>query len=300
MKNDELLHKWINNTISEKELELFKARPEYNSLVNLYKQTEHLSVPKIDTESMLSSILQTDQKTQTLAAPAEESKKTIIPMWAKIAVAACLLLVAGNFLFNNSVPINIQNSGMANLEEQLPNGSMVTLYPKSVIEYDESTWGNKREVKMEGKAKFKVVKGNPFVVNSSKGNVEVLGTEFLVDIQEDHFSVNCFEGKVQVSSSITNASSNLLKEESFIVYDYGASILRKQNATSLKTIDLKMVLAEIENVFNITIDSQSIDTNQTLTSSFKHDNLENALKTITIPLKLDYEIDGTSVSIKNS
>lgn len=30
MTNDELLQKWVNNTISDTELNIFKTRPEYN------------------------------------------------------------------------------------------------------------------------------------------------------------------------------------------------------------------------------------------------------------------------------
>ena len=52
MTNDKLFHKWVNNTISEDELKIFKLRPEYDGLVDLYRQTENLSGPDIDTEKM--------------------------------------------------------------------------------------------------------------------------------------------------------------------------------------------------------------------------------------------------------
>ena len=42
MINDEQLHKWVNGELSEEELIAFKLRPEYDSLVELYKNTSSI------------------------------------------------------------------------------------------------------------------------------------------------------------------------------------------------------------------------------------------------------------------
>ena len=51
MINDEQLHKWVNGNLTNEELEVFKLRPEYDSLVELYENTEGLSVPNFDEEN---------------------------------------------------------------------------------------------------------------------------------------------------------------------------------------------------------------------------------------------------------
>ena len=57
MVNDEILHKWINEELTEEELQSFKLRPEYDSLVSLYKNTEGLAAPTFNGGVMLSEIL---------------------------------------------------------------------------------------------------------------------------------------------------------------------------------------------------------------------------------------------------
>lgn len=293
MTNDELLHKWVNNTISEQELQLFKTRPEYDSLVNLYKHTEDLSAPSIDTEDMLQSILATDNKEALV-----EKKSTKISLWPKIAIAASMVLVAAFFLLNNSTT-TYTNTSSEQLAETLPGGSKVILHPNSKIDFDQAKWTDKRKINLQGTAFFDITKGKSCTVHSSKGIVEVLGTQFLVDNKTDSFEVTCSEGKVKVTAKSSIANATLIENESFVIYDNGKSILRQQKLTKVKNIDLEKVLKEIELVFGVSIKNEGVDLTQSLTTGFQHNNLENAIKTVSMALKLDYEIEGNLITIKN-
>lgn len=291
MINDELLHKWVNQTISEDELKIFKARPEYESLVKLYQQTESLSTPNIDTDTMLQNILQQDKPTFDLS----QSKKSNINLWTKLAAAATILLICSIFLFPRKT--TIENYQWATIEETLPDGSSFILYTDSKIKYQKSSWSKSRSIELDGKAFFKVTKGTKFEVNSQKGKVEVLGTEFLID-NNNGYHVYCSEGKVKVSSKLSNENAIISADESFSILQ-NASILRKNETTKTKNLDLESIIKEIEDVFNVTFEIKDIDLSQRLTSGFQHDNLENAIKTISLPLNLNYKINGNRITLNN-
>lgn len=298
MTNDELLHKWVEKTITAKELEIFKTRPEYDSLVKLYEQTENLATPKIDSDAMLQSVFDKAQKSETTSSPTIERKITRRSLWPVIGIAASLLLLAGFFLLNDSSTI-IENNNSSQMAEALPGGSNVTLYANSDIKFNSKKWDSERAITMKGKAFFDVVKGEKFTVTSDKGRVEVLGTQFLVDNKETYYEVSCTEGKVKVTSLVSSAKAILVAGDSFIVFDNGSSILRQQEQTKVKNISLEKVLEEVKSVFDISINNTNIDLGQKLTTGFQNDNIENAIKTICMALKLDYEIEAKTVTLKN-
>ena len=59
MKNDELLHKWVNGELTAAEEAKFRQRPEYASLERLRQQMERMQAPDLRGEEMLETILQT-------------------------------------------------------------------------------------------------------------------------------------------------------------------------------------------------------------------------------------------------
>lgn len=295
MTNDELLHKWVENTISDSELQLFKARPEYDSLVKLYENTENLATPAIDTEEILQSILSSDSESKQVPV---SNKTTKFRLWPSIALAASVVLIAAYFLFNNATT-TFENSTNQQLAKSLPGGSKVTLYANSKIDFDESNWSNARSINLKGKAFFDVETGSTFTVNCTKGLVQVLGTQFLVDNKKESFEVNCSEGKVKVSSNSSAANAILIENESVEIFDQGGSILRQQKLTKVKNISLEKVIEELETIFTTKVNNTNVDLNQRITTGFENDNLENAIKTISEALMLDYEKQGKTFIIKN-
>lgn len=83
----------------------------------------------------------------------------------------------------------------------LPDGTNVWLSSKTSLSYPSSFTGPNREVLLDGEGYFEVVKSEkPFIVKTSKYNVEVLGTVFNVEAysNSDRFVTNLYEGKVKI------------------------------------------------------------------------------------------------------
>ena len=296
MINDELLHKWVNNTISESELEVFKTRPEYESLVKLYEQTESLTGPELDSETMLATILATDKASTTNQYNKTTGKSKLIPLWMKLTAAASILLIAGLFLLSPKDNM-ITLQGKEGFAEVLPDGTRIEINASSTITYDKEKFKKERTVSMTGIALFEVEKGSPFKVNSNNGNIEVLGTSFLVSDIEEIFQVYCNHGKVKVQSKYSKGEATLEANEFFTTYKQGGSVLIKKNFTKLKNIPLHTAIREIENRFDVKIELKNIDKEQIITSGFQYDVAENAIKTITMPLNLKSERQGNTFII---
>ncbi|WP_339739781.1 FecR family protein [uncultured Sunxiuqinia sp.] len=103
-----------------------------------------------------------------------------------IPVAASLILIfLLHVLFATST---IQNDSQEVQTLRLPDLSRVVLSQNSAASYPKYWW--KREVKLTGEAYFEVEKGNKFTVETKNGQVEVLGTRFLVSEQDNQLTVN--------------------------------------------------------------------------------------------------------------
>src|SRR5690606_36229691 len=85
----------------------------------------------------------------------------------------------------------------------LPDGTKVWLNADSKLYYPRAFSGNTRTVQMEGEAYFEVAKDEqkPFIVQTNRQKVEVLGTHFNVNAysEEPISAVSLLEGKVKVS-----------------------------------------------------------------------------------------------------
>ena len=103
-------------------------------------------------------------------------------------------------LANESLHEEINNTNFSR-EIRLSDNSIVTLFPKSSIQYTEKFNGNKREVFMTGKAFFNVSHDakRPFFVYTNEIVTKVLGTKFLVSVNSNNVNVSVQSGKVAVT-----------------------------------------------------------------------------------------------------
>ncbi len=116
------------------------------------------------------------------------------------AMAASFLLIValGSFLrfYSTTVEVSVGTHQLADL----PDGSTVELNAGSTLSYYPYWWRFKRIVTLEGEAFFDVQKGQKFVVRSSQGKTQVLGTSFNILARGDRYRVTCLSGSVRVSS----------------------------------------------------------------------------------------------------
>jgi ferric-dicitrate binding protein FerR (iron transport regulator) len=67
------------------------------------------------------------------------------------------------------------------------------------------------------------------------------------------------------------------------------------NESSFKSIPLNYVLDELQRQYNIKITTENINTSQLFSGSFSNENLELALKSISVPLQIKFNLDGNKV-----
>ncbi len=123
-------------------------------------------------------------------------------LW-KVAAAIVILAVSAAVMFYyfskpGTVALTADNG---NIEQVLPDGSVITLALGSTIEYPEK-FTDTREVKLTGEAYFTVThdKTKPFIVAGENARVEVLGTTFNVNTNAGNatMSVVLTSGKVSL------------------------------------------------------------------------------------------------------
>lgn len=304
MINDEQLHKWVNGELSEEELIAFKLRPEYDSLVELYKNTEHLTVPEFDENKVLNNVLSTEKLT-----PVSRNRRFILSSWVKYGVAASVLLLAA-WLFwpsSNIVEYNLANG--EKLEELLPDGSSFILNADSKLTFNPSDWNKSRTLQLEGEAFFKVKKGSKFSVNTPNGAVSVLGTQFNVNARGNTLVVKCESGRVGVENKDGKSVGELEANDALhiksdgTVENWKTAENESSNWTrgifSFKEVALSEVLAEMERQFDVEINDQDINTNMEVVTSFTKGDINIALKTILTPFGISYEIiDNRKIILK--
>ena len=85
--------------------------------------------------------------------------------------------------------------------------------------------GNKREITLDGEAYFEVThnEDKPFVVQTNKCNVEVLGTKFNVEAYSDSedFCTSLMEGSVRVSDKRNPSETVLLSPNHMVSLENG-------------------------------------------------------------------------------
>lgn len=225
-----------------------------------------------------------------------------------VAVAAAIGLL---FYF---IPITLDTSLetyraeiASTVTEAFPDGSAVTLNPGSEVTFDGKNWEQNRKVKLRGLAFFKVRKGSTFVVETEKGSITVLGTSFSVDARDQRFEVICKTGKVSVKS---NSGEEVVLESGGVATSVLDKLLvqtRPEGAVGLVSwldgnftfsdISFAEVIKEIENQFPVRVHMDQEFYKMKYTGYFKNDNLNDALFSITWPLKLKYSIKGSDVFI---
>ena len=63
-----------------------------------------------------------------------------------------------------------------------------------------------------------------------------------------------------------------------------------KNKSYFQRVPLAEVFSELERQYNVTLSSENIDTEQLFTGGFVHNDLDTALRTISEPLDLKYQI----------
>lgn len=289
MERKELIQKWLDNELSPQEFEAFKKFEDYKELVTLSNNLTRFKAPEYNVEEGLNTALQYINSSKT-----KNRSKT---NWLRpvLRIAAILAISFSVYYYTTTLDTNITTLAAQKTTIELPDASNVLLNAKSKLAYNKSRWNKHRDVTLEGEAFFKVAKGATFSVKTKNGVVTVLGTEFNVNHRDNYFEVICYEGSVKVTH---NNNIVILKPgDSFLKID--GKLIAKEKETSLipswinnesyfKSMPFEYVIGEFERQYNVSINPQNIDIKQLFTGSFSHNDIELALKSITLPLNVRY------------
>lgn len=295
MINDDILHKWINNTISESELETFKKRPEYQELVALYKSTDNIEGPKLEKDKVLQNILSAPKEKNIQ----KKDKVFKIPTWTKLLVAACFIGIVGYLMIPQDPMVNYSLAENQTVTKRLPDNSTFKLFENSSITYNKNDWKIERNIKLKGSAYFEVEKGSDFTVETERGFVKVLGTKFTVAEKNSSLSVVCDEGKVSVSSLDKKYKEIIEANESCEIFLTGKSITDKTDLVKMKNVSLEEVLDQISKNYEIIFETGNTNLSMTLNCSFPKNNLQNALKIALGSANINYEQINETVKFIN-
>ncbi|RHR56962.1 FecR domain-containing protein [Parabacteroides sp. AF17-28] len=229
----------------------------------------------------------------------------------KIAAVFAITIACGTYYYTSEIQkigqtmntITVPSGQRVNLT--LPDGTNVWLNARSELRYPAVFTGDKREIILDGEGYFEVTHNveKPFIVQTSKCNVEVLGTKFNVEAYSDSedFCTSLMEGSVRVSST-KNPSMNLVltpnHQASLVDGQLQAKLISdfdlfrwKEGLICFKNMDFKQLMARFEKCYGIRIiiENQQVG-DYVCSGKFRiSDGIDNALRILQRDAKYTFE-----------
>ncbi|WP_350286874.1 FecR domain-containing protein [uncultured Croceitalea sp.] len=301
MEKDYLIQKWLADELTSEEQKAFESLEDAAFLKGIVADAKHFKASGF-----------------SKAKPYGEFKKALdaqnTPVrklnWVRPLMRIASVLIVGLaayyfFFYENLTHVETQFGQKTTVG--LPDGSVVSVNALSEVAFDEKGWKDDRTIALEGEAFFDVAKGKKFVVNTPSGEVAVLGTEFNVKQRGGYFEVKCFEGTVRVTKegleTILDQGDNVrwsngIREEGKNTYSVPQWT---KDVSDFQRVTVSQVFSELERQYGVKVTLEKMDGQRLFTGGFVHDNLDNALKSITVPLNLDYVIlENEKVRVKPS
>lgn len=297
MDKDYLLEKWLNGNLTDTEKVAFSKLDD--ALYNQYiiDVAQHFKVSDFSEVKDFNTFKKHYNNIQ---------KSPVKSIWLQplLKIASIIIIGLGlyfAFFFNQFTQIETLANEKTTIE--LPDNSKVELNALTQIQFNEKNWEEKRVLKLDGEAYFKVAKGSVFDVVTNDGIVTVVGTEFNVKQRKYYFEVKCFEGVVKVKSD--TIIRQLLAGDIFKISNGKFTESKTTSAfpewtrdiSSFEAVPFREIIAELERQYNIKVEYKGIDINRLFTGGFTHNELENALISITQPMDLTFELRSNLVII---
>lgn len=203
-------------------------------------------------------------------------------------------------------------------EIELADGTNIYLNSGTTIEYPSNfNNSNYRNINMVGEAYFSVEsnKQKPFIVNTNKLNIRVLGTQFNVSAypEEANISTVLVEGKVGLydQKTFNKTSATILKpgfkgsyhqqNKTFEVKKVDTRIYTswKNGILIFRNIPFKNILKRLERNYNVTISNHNkILETEYFNASFDMDEqIEDILKTFQKSFDFKFQIKNNQITI---
>lgn len=234
------------------------------------------------------------------------------------AAAAVALLMVSVF----SLVYVLQNTSSPNLEAValkgemknivLPDGTKVKLAPDSKISYP-ATFGNLREVSLEGLAYFDVTKNpdKPFVVETDNSLTKVLGTSFAIEAypESEKEMIAVTSGKVSFGDLEGDSQLLLTKDQAAVLSSKNGRVVQMDNlhnellawtdsTIAFRKTKVSKVFKTFERYYNVTFDVRDKAILEfSFSADVKDKTLEEALEQMKGVFNFSYKINGDKVII---
>ncbi len=289
--------RWLSGELTAQEIEALKASGEWEELQSIINAVDELALPAYDKDAAYAKLKRK---------PNAQPKVRRLNFRTVGAIAASLLLLLGILWFLQQQTTEVSAGIAETLDYELPDKSTVKLNDGSSIIYKKSKWSDERTIELTGEAMFEVEKGQPFKVITPNGTVEVLGTSFNVRSWGSNLFVECYTGKVKVTST----SHGLILTPGKSVNTINGQMQNAQDFSHEKPLwstgisrfyneDINTIFEELERQFNIEV--KMIDqVNNRLSGKFNHQSLEEALLQICGSAGLFYDISDDKKNVEIS
>lgn len=186
----------------------------------------------------------------------------------------------------------------------LSDGTNVWLNARTKLQYPASFSKGKRQVILDGEAYFDVAKNTkqPFIVETNKCNLEVLGTQFNVEAysDKDDFEATLMEGSVRVSSTTNPEEQLTLTPDNKVYLQNGKLMVAhvddynpyrwKEGLICFKNEPFASIMQEFEKYYGIKIEIRYDATEGALFSGkFRQtDGIDYALRVLQRDIRFTY------------
>lgn len=296
MENEELLKKWLDNSLSKEDRAIFEQTDDYRFVQRLSNALRQFKSPRYN---QLEELEKFNYKKNLLSSESERSWY----FWLK--AAAVVIIMFGLFWYFYPVQHQSREYIAKNqLLVTLPDSSFAKLNKGSKLTFDPSKWNGVRRAYLDGEGYFVAKPGETFDIISKTGKVSVIGTSFNIIDRENFFEVTCYRGRVKVATK--QGSVVLEANQSYRVVDNSGEFLNVKlsrvpnwinGESSFDNVPLGLVLKELERQYLVTVDTGIVNTNVRFSGKFTHSDLNLALKSITLPMNIGFEVVDSQVRL---
>ncbi len=248
-----------------------------------------------------------------------ESVKPVRRLWIRevLKVAAIVAIVlTGTYFWNQNKQVRLPDALQTihvpagqRAELLLVDGTRVWLNAQTTFTFPAGFTSETRQVKLDGEGYFQVAKDatKPFIVETDKYNIRVLGTEFDVKSYsaEATFETSLLEGSVEVFSPVTGGSVILEPNTQVVLVDgelkktaIGESdpFQWREGVISFWDESVKEMFEKLELYYGVKIKVSNTDIlNNRFTGKFRtRDGIEHVLKVLQLNMKFVYTKDNES------
>jgi ferric-dicitrate binding protein FerR (iron transport regulator) len=284
--NEMYLAEWLAGKISDDQLKSLVSEADFEAYLKLRTALKGLEISPPDLTENFAAI-------QQKIVHKKHEQPSVFTIWRFASMAASVLVFFG--LYHFFVAQNTITTDFGQQEKiVLADDSKVALNAKSSLSFG-NLFQYKRTLQLTGEAFFEVEKGSHFTVETSQGEVHVLGTKFNVNALDDFFEVKCFEGKVRVVQK--NSVSILTQGESVRFYNDTTENWAEPETpepswisgeSSFKNVPMRFVIEQFKKQYQVEVEYPKHLENIKFTGTFTHKDASVALQTICWPLQLKF------------